>query len=60
MRFHAHEGSILASGFTTHKGRPYYITGGNDNTVAVWDVSDCVLTTATGQKSTEGISIFVY
>lgn len=41
-RFKAHNGRILASGFTFRKNRPIYVTGGNDNTMAVWDVSDCM------------------
>jgi len=40
-RLKAHDGRILASAFASYKQRPIYVTGGNDNTLAVWDVSDC-------------------
>ncbi|KAF2485583.1 hypothetical protein BDY17DRAFT_293926 [Neohortaea acidophila] len=41
-RLKAHDGRVLTSAFTYHRRRPIYVTGGNDNTLAVWDVSDCV------------------
>ncbi|SMR50633.1 unnamed protein product [Zymoseptoria tritici ST99CH_1A5] len=41
-RLKAHDGRILASAFVFHKGRPVYVTGSNDNSLAVWDVSDCI------------------
>ena len=50
-RLKAHDGRVLASAFTYHRKRPVYVTGGNDNTLAVWDVSDCV-TTPTGASKT--------
>ena len=53
-RFQAHEGSILASAFTFHEGRPFYVTGANDNTIALWDASNCIMTPATIKKSTNG------
>jgi len=31
---------VLASTCATPDGRPTYITGGNDNTIALWDVRD--------------------
>ncbi|KAK4968100.1 hypothetical protein LTR66_000527 [Elasticomyces elasticus] len=39
-RIRAHEGRILASAYTVHKRRPIYVSGGSDNTLAIWDVSD--------------------
>ncbi|KAK7705960.1 hypothetical protein SLS57_009877 [Botryosphaeria dothidea] len=40
-KFQAHEGLVLASAFTVSNNRPVYVTGGNDATIAVWDVRDC-------------------
>ncbi|KAF2397008.1 glutathione degradosome [Trichodelitschia bisporula] len=40
-RFQAHDGRILASAYSAHQGRPLYVTGGNDNTISVWDIEDC-------------------
>ncbi|KAI9657860.1 MAG: hypothetical protein M1831_004096 [Alyxoria varia] len=34
----AHDGRVLASAFTVHHRRPYLVTGGSDDTVAIWDV----------------------
>ncbi|KAF2635602.1 glutathione degradosome [Massarina eburnea CBS 473.64] len=39
--FRAHSGLILASAFTTSKDKATFVTGGNDNTVVIWDVQDC-------------------
>lgn len=33
---------VLASAFTTQSQNPFYVTGGNDDTVAMWDVKDCL------------------
>ena len=38
----AHDGRILASAFSNHDNKPIYVTGGNDNAIAVWDVRDCM------------------
>ncbi|KAM0279740.1 hypothetical protein ACHAQH_004431 [Verticillium albo-atrum] len=37
-RWRAHEGKILASAATTYNGKQYYITGANDNDVAIWRI----------------------
>ncbi|KAH9228227.1 hypothetical protein K456DRAFT_1729501 [Colletotrichum gloeosporioides 23] len=39
-RWKAHEGKVLASAVTTYNNRQYYITGANDNDVAIWNI-DC-------------------
>ncbi|KAF2267324.1 glutathione degradosome [Lojkania enalia] len=39
--FKAHDGLILASTFTTYDDKPIFVTGGNDNTIVIWDVQDC-------------------
>ncbi|GAM82437.1 hypothetical protein ANO11243_004170 [Dothideomycetidae sp. 11243] len=48
----AHEGKTLTSAFTLHKGKPMYVSGGNDNTIAVWNVSDCIAAPGTASKTT--------
>lgn len=47
----AHEGRILASAFSSHVRRPVYVTGSNDNSLAVWDVSDCIKSVAAPSKT---------
>ncbi|EED23096.1 WD repeat protein [Talaromyces stipitatus ATCC 10500] len=37
----AHEGTILASTTGISNNRHIYATGGNDNTVAIWDLATC-------------------
>lgn len=50
-RLKAHNGRILASAFSQNKRRPVYVTGSNDCSIAVWDVSDCTRSTATASKT---------
>ncbi|KAJ6256187.1 hypothetical protein Dda_9022 [Drechslerella dactyloides] len=38
-RWKAHEGLILSSAIKTVKGKDIYLSGGNDDCVAIWDVS---------------------
>ncbi|KAL9107434.1 MAG: hypothetical protein Q9187_008425 [Circinaria calcarea] len=38
----AHDELILASAVTSHNDRTIYVTGGNDDCVAIWDVSEGV------------------
>lgn len=53
-RLRAHDGRVLASAFRFDQQRPIYVTGGNDDTIAVWDISDCITTpTATSKTSNE-------
>lgn len=53
-RFRAHEGRILASAFSFHNGRPIYVTGSNDSSIAIWDVADCIrLSVIPGKTSNE-------
>jgi di- and tripeptidase len=40
-RWKAHEGRILASAITTYNNQQYYITGANDNSVSIWDITGC-------------------
>ena len=41
-RWKAHDRLILASAAATFKGKAIYVTGGNDDCVAVWEIDDCV------------------
>ncbi|EHA47219.1 WD repeat-containing protein [Pyricularia oryzae 70-15] len=49
-RWTAHDGKILASAATSHKGERFFITGANDDNVCVWRVNDCI-DGATEQKA---------
>lgn len=40
-RWKAHEGRILASAVTTFHGQQLYITGANDCSVSIWDITGC-------------------
>ncbi|KAI9835858.1 MAG: hypothetical protein M1819_001756 [Sarea resinae] len=40
-RWQAHEGLILASAVASYNGQRIFVTGGNDDCVAIWNVSDC-------------------
>ncbi|KAH9205001.1 hypothetical protein DL95DRAFT_493491 [Leptodontidium sp. 2 PMI_412] len=40
-RWRAHEGRILASAITTFNDQQLYITGSNDNSVSVWNITGC-------------------
>ena len=53
-RLRAHDGRVLASAFRFDEQRPIYVTGGNDNTIGVWDISDCItMPTASTKTSNE-------
>jgi di- and tripeptidase len=40
-RWKAHEGRILASAVTNYNDQQLYITGANDNSVSVWNITGC-------------------
>lgn len=40
-RWKAHEGRILASAVTTYNNQQLYITGANDNSVSIWNITGC-------------------
>ena len=52
--FKAHNGLILASAYTTYNDKPTLVTGGNDNTVVIWEVRDCAEPMATARRSNNG------
>lgn len=52
-KLQAHDGRILASAFGFYKQRPVYVTGSNDNSIAVWDISDCMRSGAAPSKSSD-------
>lgn len=54
-RFQAHNGRILASAFTKFRHQFFYITGGNDDTITIWNISDCVQGNLAGVKTSNGI-----
>ncbi|KAL3421814.1 WD repeat-containing protein [Phlyctema vagabunda] len=41
-RWKAHEGRILASAVTNYDGQQLYITGANDNSISIWDITGCI------------------
>lgn len=55
--FKAHEGRVLASQFVPNDGKPLYITGSNDRTISLWDVSDCINDGRNVPKTSNGKSV---
>ncbi|OCK79980.1 glutathione degradosome [Lepidopterella palustris CBS 459.81] len=51
--FQAHDRLILASAFAIINDRPTFVTGGNDNTIAVWNVRDCISAPSSKRTSNE-------
>lgn len=52
--FKAHNGLILASAYTTYNDKPTLVTGGNDNTIVIWEVRDCAEPMAAARRSNNG------
>ncbi|KAI9776397.1 MAG: hypothetical protein M1839_009593 [Geoglossum umbratile] len=50
-QWEAHPGLILASAVSSYNSRRIYVTGGNDDCVAIWDISDCLPEPIGGSKS---------
>ncbi|KAF2713424.1 glutathione degradosome [Pleomassaria siparia CBS 279.74] len=55
--FKAHGGLILASAFTTYNDKATYVTGGNDNTIVIWNVQDCVKPMANAKRSNNDLMV---
>jgi len=53
-RFQAHNGRVLASAFTFDNGKPCYVTGGSDCSVAVWNVKDCIVAGTSEKRTSNG------
>ncbi|KAF2804547.1 glutathione degradosome [Mytilinidion resinicola] len=50
--FQAHRERVLASTFAYNsKCKPIFVTGGNDSTVAIWDVQDCISAPANNKRT---------
>ncbi|KAJ8105732.1 hypothetical protein OPT61_g10003 [Boeremia exigua] len=57
--FKAHNGLILASAYTMYNDKPTLVTGGNDNTIVIWEVRDCAEPAAAARRSNNGAYISV-
>ncbi|KAH7381298.1 hypothetical protein DE146DRAFT_670118 [Phaeosphaeria sp. MPI-PUGE-AT-0046c] len=55
--FKAHEGLILASAFTKYKDKSMLITGGNDNTVVIWEARDCAEPNAVARRNNNDLMV---
>lgn len=55
--FKAHNGLILASAFAKFDDRPMLFTGGNDNTIVVWEVKDCMEPDAVASRSNNDLMV---
>ncbi|EMD64267.1 hypothetical protein COCSADRAFT_36842 [Bipolaris sorokiniana ND90Pr] len=55
--FQAHDGLILASAFTRYAEKSILVTGGNDNTVVVWEVKDCAEPDAATRRSNNDLMV---
>lgn len=49
--FKAHSGRILASAWIVKGGRPTLVTGGNDDSISVWDIRDCTTSDTSRDRS---------
>ncbi|KAH7074067.1 hypothetical protein FB567DRAFT_188527 [Paraphoma chrysanthemicola] len=55
--FKAHDGLILASAFTKFNDKPTLVTGGNDNTIVIWEVKDCAEPNAVAKRSNNDLMV---
>ncbi|KAF2279148.1 beta-Ala-His dipeptidase [Westerdykella ornata] len=55
--FKAHNGLILASAFTDFDGKPMYVSGGNDSTIAIWNVQDCAEPSSTPRRTSNDLMV---
>ncbi|CAE7211194.1 hypothetical protein PTT_14905 [Pyrenophora teres f. teres 0-1] len=55
--FKAHDGLILASAFARYSEKPILVTGGNDNTVVIWEVKDCAEPSAATRRSNNDLMV---
>lgn len=52
-RWRAHNGRILSSAFSYNNQKPVFVTGSNDNSIAIWDVSDCIRMSVVPSKTSD-------
>ncbi|USP79646.1 hypothetical protein yc1106_06920 [Curvularia clavata] len=55
--FQAHDGLILASAFVRYADKSMLVTGGNDNTVVIWEVKDCAEPDAATRRSNNDLMV---
>ncbi|KAF1970049.1 glutathione degradosome [Bimuria novae-zelandiae CBS 107.79] len=55
--FQAHDGLILASRFTSYNHKPTFVTGGNDNTIVIWEVPDCGGSAGNAKRSNNDLMV---
>ncbi|KAJ4371925.1 hypothetical protein N0V86_008479 [Didymella sp. IMI 355093] len=55
--FKAHNGLILASAYTRYNDKPTLVTGGNDNTIVIWEVRDCAEPMAAARRSNNDLMV---
>ncbi|KAF2030462.1 glutathione degradosome [Setomelanomma holmii] len=55
--FKAHDGLILASAFTRYNDKSTLVTGGNDNTIVIWQVRDCAEPNAVAKRSNNDLMV---
>ncbi|KAF1953052.1 glutathione degradosome [Byssothecium circinans] len=55
--FKAHNGLILASAFTTSEDKSTFVTGGNDNTIVIWEVQDCASPSGNAKRNNNDLMV---
>jgi di- and tripeptidase len=55
-KWKAHDQLILASAIANCNGKAIFVTGGNDNCIAIWDVSDSAKARQKVSLSSNGLS----
>ena len=56
----AHDELILASTMVVHNDKPYLITGGNDDCVAIWELTEPLPLPAKSSKPSTGKVSFLF
>ncbi|KAF1997324.1 glutathione degradosome [Amniculicola lignicola CBS 123094] len=55
--FKAHDGLMLASAFTMNDDKPLFVTGGNDNTIVLWNIEDCEEPAVVAKRSNNDLMV---
>ena len=50
----AHERLILASATASFKSTDIYVTGGNDDCIAIWGIGNCIKNSRKPSKTSDG------